>query len=173
MRRLLLLLALFASPLAAQVTVTLPNTVNPAGQPIAVDRHFIVKADGTVVGDTNPLSIAGPAPSASAANALAIASTGSVSGGFTAKGQAANLYRISITTGATAGYMMIFNATTVPADGAVTPVVCRAVPINSTYSASWAEMPARFSTGISVAFSSTGCFTKTVSNTAFWEVQAQ
>ena len=48
--RLLLALATLLLPTAAlaQTVVTLPNTVNTTGQPLAVNRTFIVNADGSV-----------------------------------------------------------------------------------------------------------------------------
>jgi len=78
------------------------------------------------------------------------------------------LLAVYATPGATAGYLMIFNQKTVPADGAVTPVDCIQVPANTTIAASWAPQPPEwFSSGIVAVFSTTGCFTKTISATAF------
>lgn len=72
------------------------------------------------------------------------------------------------TTGATAGYLMIFNSATVPADGAVTPQNCIYIPATTSIALNWAPQPPEwYSTGISAAFSTTGCFTKTLSATAF------
>lgn len=80
-----------------------------------------------------------------------------------------NLYRLSITTGASAGYVMVFDAATAPADGTVTPAICRAVAASSTLSLALADPVARFGTGITAVFSTTGCFTKTISATAYFE----
>lgn len=80
-----------------------------------------------------------------------------------------NLYRLSVTTGGTAGYLMVFDSTSVPAEGAVTPAVCRVVAANSTLTISLADPTARFGNGIVAVFSSTGCFTKTISATAYFE----
>ena len=72
------------------------------------------------------------------------------------------------TIGSTAGYLMLFNSATVPADGAVTPVECIQVTANSTNFLNWAPQPPEwFSNGIVIVFSTTGCFTKTISTTAF------
>lgn len=75
----------------------------------------------------------------------------------------------------TAGWLMIFNSTTVPADGAVTPQDCiyiSAAP--GSLGLNWAPLPPEwFSTGISIAFSSTGCFTKTVSAHAYFHALVQ
>lgn len=73
-----------------------------------------------------------------------------------------------VTTGGTAGYLLIINSATVPADGAVTPLECIQIAANTTISANWAPQPPEwFSTGIVAVFSTTGCFTKTASATAF------
>ena len=119
-------------------------------------------------GDTNGAYTV-PTPTTASTNAVAGISSPSVEGGRVLKASAGNLYRVVVTTGGTAGYLMVFNATTVPADGAVTPGICRAVAANSTLSVSVADMPISWSTGITAVFSSTGCFTKTVSATAFFE----
>lgn len=91
-------------------------------------------------------------------------------GGHVLKSSAGSLYGVYVTSGATAGYLMVFNATSVPGDGAVTPVECVPVPANSVVSLNYGPGPAAaFSTGITAVFSTTGCFTKTVSNTAFFQ----
>lgn len=79
-----------------------------------------------------------------------------------------------VTIGATAGYLMIFNSTTVPADGAVTPIECIPVAASSYTFLNFAPQPPEwFSTGISAAFSTTGCFTKTVGSGAFFHALVQ
>lgn len=83
------------------------------------------------------------------------------------KASAGNLYAYQVTTGAVAGYVMLFNATSAPADGAVAPVKCVAVPSGSTVGVSMSP-PEYFSTGITAVFSTTGCFTKTASATAMF-----
>jgi hypothetical protein len=91
-------------------------------------------------------------------------------GSHVLKSSGGNLYSLYVTTGGTAGYIMTFNAASVPADGAVTPVECVQIPANSTVSVSFINGPADvYSTGIVAVFSSTGCFTKTVSATAFFK----
>lgn len=109
------------------------------------------------------------APVNIAAGAIVPGSSSATEGSHVACGAACNVYRVSVTTGGTAGYITGFNATSAPADGAVTPVLCRAVAANSTLSISYADMPSRWSTGATFVFSSTGCFTKTISATAFFE----
>jgi hypothetical protein len=91
------------------------------------------------------------------------------------KGSAGILYSLDVTIGAVSGWVMIFDATSAPADGAVTPKFCRYIKSDGTAGATslaWVN-PLSLVTGISVAFSSTGCFTKTASSTAFFEGQVQ
>lgn len=78
-----------------------------------------------------------------------------------------------VTTGAVAGYLMTFNAVSAPADGAVTPVECIVAPANSTVSIDFGETNEPYVTGLTAVFSSTGCFTKTASATAFFKGRAQ
>lgn len=83
------------------------------------------------------------------------------------------LRSLYVTTGATAGYLMTFNAVSAPVDGAVTPRECIAVPANSTVSLDFADTTEDYVTGLTAVFSSTGCFTKTASATAFFKGRAQ
>lgn len=69
----------------------------------------------------------------------------------------------AVTTSSTAGYFMVWNSTTVPADGAVTPALCFYIPA-SPYSMAF-NLNFNGTTGVSVAFSTTGCYIKTVSAT--------
>jgi hypothetical protein len=83
---------------------------------------------------------------------------------------ACNLWSVSITTGAAAGFFMVFNATSAPADGAVTPIECVQVPANGSASINFGPGPPdRYSTGATAVFSTTGCFNKTASATAFFK----
>lgn len=77
------------------------------------------------------------------------------------------------TSGGSAGYVMLIDSATVPADGAVTPKFCFALPATSTTGASWISYPVFFANGIVAVFSTTGCFTKTISATAFFSAQVQ
>lgn len=107
------------------------------------------------------------APTATNASAITPVVSASVETGHVLKASAGNLYAVYVTTGAAAGFLMTFNSTTVPAAGAVTPVDCVPVAANSSVSIAYLDVPEAFSTGISAAFSTTGCFTKTDSATAF------
>jgi hypothetical protein len=93
--------------------------------------------------------------------------TAAVSAGFVLRAGATNLAGLSVTTGGTAGYVMLFDATAVPADGAVTPTRCLPIAANTGLDLNFRGSPLRFDNGVVVVFSSTGCFTKTGSATAY------
>lgn len=118
-----------------------------------------------VRGDTNGTYVVA-SPSAAAAVGITPVVTSVAAGSLVVKATPGNLYSVQIGTAGSAGFLMMFNATSAPADGTVTPVFCKAVAANTT-----AEFPlippAAFSTGITAVFSTTGCFTKTISATAF------
>lgn len=112
-------------------------------------------------------------PSSSSTAGIAPVATSALASNQVAKGSAGNLYGFSGNSTA-AGYWMVFNLTSAPSDGAVTPVYCYAYPVaNQPFGASWGNYPAVMSTGITIVFSTTGCFTKTASATAFISSQVQ
>jgi len=157
-----------ANPLPVSGTSTVSGTVTLGTGSAVVGK---VGIDQTTPGVTNAIVIA--PTSAAAAGITPVVST-AAEGGHVLKGSPGNLYSVYATTGAAAGYLMIFNATTVPADGAVTPIECVYVPASATTSINYGSgPPAAASAGISVAFSTTGCFTKTSSATAFFHGNVQ
>lgn len=87
------------------------------------------------------------------------------------KASQATAISYGVTTGATAGYLMVFNATSAPADGAVTPAALAIqIPANATVTRTYSPPSTlQLSTGFTVCFSSTGPFTKTASATAMLE----
>lgn len=82
-------------------------------------------------------------------------------------------------TAPSAGYVLAFDATSEPANGAVQPLGCFTMPapvapgISATLSMANVPVAAQTQTGITVVFSTTGCFTKTASATAFISVLYQ
>ncbi len=107
-----------------------------------------------------------PTPSDLADAAVPNAATTVAAGSLVLKASAGNLYDINVAAGASAGFIMLFNATSAPADGTVTPAWVMAIAANASLSYSW-PMGKRFSTGCVMVFSTTGPFTKTISATAF------
>lgn len=143
---------------------SLPAT--PAGSNIIGN----VRIDQTTPGTTNGVTVV---PTASNTSGIASTATTAVASNLVGKGSAGNFYAGTITTGATAGFGMLFNATALPANGAVTPVNCWVIPANSTAGISYGQTPYVASTGITIGFSSTGCFTLTASATAFISEQVK
>jgi hypothetical protein len=150
---------------AALATAVLQTTGNTALSTINTTLGTPMQATGGTVDI---------APSASSAIGITPIVSTSAEGGHVLKASGGNLYAVYVTTGATGGYLMVFNSATVPADGAVTPLECVNVPANQTIGISYGSgPPAVYSTGISAAFSTTGCFTKTASATAFFHGSVQ
>ena len=85
-----------------------------------------------------------------------------------------NMTGYSVTSGATAGFIMVFDAATAPADGAVTPALpAQTIAATATVQYQPTLSPARFGNGLVICFSSTGPFTKTASATAAIGAQFQ
>jgi hypothetical protein len=87
------------------------------------------------------------------------------------------LYSISVVIGATSGWVMLFNATSKPANGAVTPA--RVWPVASDGTSGYlhegfgADSALSLSTGCTLVFSTTGPLTLTASATAVFSAQVQ
>lgn len=116
-----------------------------------------------------------PAPSSAAAAGMANVVSTAAESNHVLKASAGNLYSLTATIGATSGYLMLFNATSLPGNGAVTPVGCYRVLSDGTaggISLRW-DYPLVFSTGITAGFSTTGCFTLTASATGNFFGQIQ
>lgn len=110
-------------------------------------------------------------PNAAATPVVSAAAEGS----HVLKASPGNLYALYVVdTGAVAGFIMVFNATTAPANGAVTPIHCVPVSASGYNFLNFAPQPPEFySIGIVAVYSSTGCFTKTTSATAFFHAIVQ
>jgi hypothetical protein len=117
--------------------------------------------DGTHVGAPDsvvhaPIGVHPPSATAVAGSGIVLSATPD------------SLTGLEVTSGATAGFVLVFDSATVPGDGTVAPALCHQM----LASTSW-EMPIDplqppfFHLGVSVVYSSTGCFTKTASATAF------
>lgn len=71
------------------------------------------------------------------------------------------------TLSAAAWWIMVYDATAAPGDGAVTPAKCYAMTSGTTSFSAAFPVPATFTTGITFGVSTTGCFSKTASTHAF------
>lgn len=114
-------------------------------------------------------------PSSSSAVGIAPGASTALEASHVIKASAGNLYSLQVETTTVGGCLMVFNATSAPADGAVTPALAPLpVGANSFASVSFSPGPAAYlGTGIVAVFSSTCGFTKTASATAFFSWQAQ
>lgn len=116
-------------------------------------------------------------PSAASGAGLTPVSSSALAANTVIKASAGNLYSFEVsadsTLSAAAWWIMIYNATSAPVDGAVTPLKCYAMASGVTAYAAAFPTPAAFSTGITIGVSTTGCFTKTASTHAFISGDAQ
>jgi hypothetical protein len=164
-----------ASSLASGTAVV---TINPS--PAVNDATVNLNSGATVAisqttpGSTNGVNIA---PSSVSTVGIVPGASSAVESNHVLKASAGNLYSLNVTA-TTNGLVMVFNSTTVPGDGAVTPLYCHALTINSSGVGTWTidnpSIPSVFGTGISVAFSTgTNCANKAASATAWftWRVQ--
>lgn len=110
-------------------------------------------------------------PGTGSGGAIAPTVSAAAEGSHVLKASAGNLYSASDTP-TVSGFLLVFDATSAPADGVVTPIACFVAPANITTSVEW-SVPLRAATGIVLVHSTTGCFTKTVSTTAFLSGQWQ
>lgn len=165
MLRFLLFLFLLSPALADAQTVS-------RGVVLSVDPSYTVGSDHPLRLDTTgKLQITGSV-TASGASAVAPVVSSAAEGSHVLKSSAGSLIAFIATSGASAGYVLLFDATSAPADGVVTPVECLSIPATSTLGFS-APTPVTFATGITIVFSTTGCFSKTISATAFFSAQVQ
>lgn len=103
-------------------------------------------------------------PSGSSGGAIVPVSSASATNSLVIKASAGNLYGVyAVNTTATNGFLLVFNATSAPADGAVVPLACVSLAGNSTASIAYdGSAPARYGAGITAVLSSgANCFTKT------------
>lgn len=147
-----------------------PPTTYTAGQmfPLTVDTTGKLCDGGGSGGSTNPIYVTG--------TPVAPVTSTTTESSHVLKSSAGSLDNLTITVGATSGWLMLFDATSAPADGAVTPAYYIPVASSGTngYAAlSWSNNPLKFTTGIVAVFSSTGPFTKTASATAQFSGQVQ
>ena len=150
----------------------------------AIARYFRLNvstySSGTIAGTLTARAVSSPLnpvqlvtqypPAAGSVYSPSRYASSSAEGSLVIKSSAGNLFGVSVVSGASAGYLLTFNATSAPSDGAVTPADCIPVAANSQTSLPLPIYGDYYSTGITLVFSTSGCFTKAVSNTAFFRV---
>ena len=128
-------------------------------------------SDGSIIAGINlpnPLDVTIKPSSETSTSIVATSTTAAASSLTLINGNRGNLYGCQVTSGASAGYVMVFTDTSEPADGAVTPLKCYKIAANSTLVVDFrAGPPVQMIPGATIVFSTTGCFTKTASATAF------
>ena len=123
---------------------------------------------GSIVGPSNPLSVTGTITPGPGSTAAAVSST-SVETGHVLKASAGSLISLTVDNLSATAYLLVFNATSRPGDGAVTPIMCVQAPRSGQFSS-----PVPFATGIYAALSSaTTCTTLTSGPTGFFTAQVQ
>jgi hypothetical protein len=152
-------------PVSGTVATTGPFLTDAELRATAVDVD-VTATVGLTDTELRATAVAVTPETPAGASAKSGTSTSAAADNLVIKASAGNLYSAYVTA-TTAGYFMLFNATTEPADGSVTPVHCAYVPANSSVSLYYGDIPEAFGTGITAVFSSTGCFTKTGANAAF------
>lgn len=140
---------------------------------------FFVGGTVTSVSSANPLPVtsSGPVPSPSASIGITPVVCGACTN-LAIKAAPGNLYSVYATNPA-AGYLMVFNAASVPANGATTAgsasgnmVECVGPGVNPAIAFSGLP-PEVYSVGIVAAFSSTNCATLTLSSATIIHGYAQ
>lgn len=165
MRKLVLLgLALLFAPCSALAETVAFIDQGGVGRTVYVSSANPLPTTAVLSGGTISL-----APTSAAASGIAPVVSSSAESSHVLKSSAGNLYGVYVTTGATPGYLLVFDATSAPSNGAVTPKQCIIAPANATTGLNYGlGPPAVFATGITAVFSTTGCFTLTLSATTFF-----
>lgn len=193
MRRILLALsalALLCAPVQAQnpdaLTSCGPTAYFTNGKPgrLSVDLQGRLCINGTITGTftlpTTPTIAGGSgvvlAPSTETGAGITPVISAALESNHVIKASAGNFYSGYITTGATAGWLLLANSTTAPTAGgaAIAPIACVIAPANATTSISGpGGIPIIASIGITLVFSTSGCLTNTASTTAFFSGMAK
>ncbi|MDT7951707.1 MAG: hypothetical protein RQ966_09400 [Acetobacteraceae bacterium] len=130
-----------------------------SGSLVALGKAMVAAQQATTAAVTSS-SIVPPSPT--------FVQTTAIAASLVLKSAPGSLYACYATTGSVAGWLMLFDATAVPANGSVAPKECIYCPANATTEVELPFLTAEpFATGITAVFSSTGPFTLTASSTAF------
>lgn len=151
----------FALPVGGTANATAPTrTEAQIGVPLSFDLSSNLRTSTIIL-----------PPTPSVNSGLTAVSSTALAANTVIKASAGNLYSFEVsatpTLYAASWWIMIYNATAAPSDGAVTPLKCYAMPAGATSAAYAFPTPIYFSTGITIGVSTTGCFTKTASTQAF------
>ena len=132
-------------------------------QVVQLDFGGVSANPESLVSTGNPLPVSPPA--------LAAQVTSAVASALVLKASAGSLCSLVASTTA-AGWIMLFDATSAPADGTVAPKWAYPLSAGGALNMAWPN-PLSFATGITAVFSTTGPFTKLASTTAYISGQVQ
>lgn len=169
-------LALACSPALAQSNGSV-GTVNQAA-PGSATQIGVKDGSGKLqpASSTNPVPVAF-SPSSGSGSGVAPVVSSAVEACHVFKASAGNLYGFTVNTTASAtanDWIMLFNATSAPVDGAVTPVEWARISATTTFGYSAPPgAPLYFSTGIVACLSTTGPLTKTAEAQAVFSGKVQ
>lgn len=128
---------------------------------------------GSQPAGSNTIGNTVPAPTSSSSLALTKVTCGSAASSCVLKNAAGNLYGVYAEC-TSACWLMVFNATSLPANGATTAgtgsgnlVDCIDITANGSKSLTYPTFPVNLSAGITAAISSTACATLTASTVGF------
>jgi hypothetical protein len=157
-----------------------PTVTNGQLVGIQVDANGVVQVNGTTSGTTTA-SISQATPGST--NGVNINPTNGTGAGIAETVSAAaesshvvcsaacNAYDIYVTTGAAAGFLLWVDATSAPSNGAITPKGCVSLAATSSGGPPPSIIPRKFTTGLVLLYSTTGCFNLTLSATAFFSAR--
>lgn len=130
-----------------------------AGSLVSLTKALVAAQQATTAAVTSS-SLMPPSP--------AFVQTTSLASNLVLKAASGSLYACYVTTGSTAGWLMLFDAVAVANNGTVSPKHSIYCPANATTELELPFLTAEpFASGITAAFSSTGPFTFTASTSAF------
>lgn len=156
---------------AVLVALALPVQSAPLSGPCT---QTAAQGPCTPVNSSNPLPVYLD-PSSAAAAGIAPTGTQSAASNQVLCSAACNVYSITVTIGATAGWVMLFNATVLPSNGATDATMVWCYPVNSDGTKGGIDksppQPWAMTTGAVIGFSSTACNSLTASATAFFSGQ--
>jgi len=161
----------------APCTTANPLPVSLSGSSSVTGNVSIVQGGNTAAVNSNGAQLVALTPSSGSSIGITSVVSAAAESSHVLKASAGNLYSVYATNQtATAGFLLLLNATTAPADGAVSPLECIPLPANGNATINYGSgPPSVFSTGIvAVVSSGANCFTKTTGTvTAFLKGSVQ
>lgn len=165
--------------LSAGVATYIAGITASSTASLTVTSGTLAPGAGENGGGSSNVAITSPLGAQTIANSVAVTQTqashvqcAALCTSLVAKASAGTLYSFNISADSTlsgaAWWVLVYDATSKPADGSVTPAKCYAEPSGLTADGRTFDTGGvAFTTGIAFAVSTTGCFTSTSSTHAF------